>query len=92
MPSKLAAGQLTSLVSKIFSDINRWNFNSARSIETAITSIGLEHLILTAVLIKILSYEIKLPIDLPEIEKNKGDIIPYLELLTEILKQKKMKS
>jgi hypothetical protein len=28
------------------------------------------------------------PIDLPEIEKNKGDIIPYLELLTEILKTK----
>jgi hypothetical protein len=26
------------------------------------------------------------PIDLPS-EKNKGDIIPYLELLTEILKQ-----
>jgi hypothetical protein len=88
MPSSVA-GQLTSLVSKeFFSDINRWNFNSARSIETAITSIGLgaPHPN-SEVLIKILSYEIKLPIDLPEIEKNKGDIIPYLELLTEILKQ-----
>jgi hypothetical protein len=41
MPSSVAG--TFSLVSKeFFSDINRWNFNSARSIETAITSIGLE--------------------------------------------------
>lgn len=88
MPSEVL-NELTSLVRKEnFSDINKWNYNSARSVETAITAIGLgvPHPNQDT-LISILKKEIELPIDIPEIEAAKGDKIPYLDLLTEILKK-----
>ena len=34
----------------------------------------------------LITTNIELPIDLPEIDKVKGDKIPYIDLLTEILK------
>ena len=87
MPDNVAA-HLGSIVQKeSFSDINKWNYNSARSVEKAISAIGRdvphpnETEIRTA-----LKGLVELPIDLPEIDKAKGDKIPYIDLLTEILK------
>ena len=87
MPDSIATS-LSSMVHKeSFSDINKWNYNSARSVEKAINAIGRNvphpnenyfNLLLAT--------NIKLPIDLPEIDKVKGDKIPYIDLLTEILK------
>lgn len=85
----LTAARLCSLVQKEgFSDINKWNYNSGRSIEKAITAIalGLPHPSYS-LLIDTLSTEIQLPIDIDELDKKAGDMVPYLSLLTEILKK-----
>ena len=88
MPVEVAS-KLCSMVKKeSFSDINRWNYNSARSVEKALNAIGRDvphpnqrsfGFLMTT--------DIELPIDLPEIDKVKGDKIPYIYLLTEILKR-----
>jgi hypothetical protein len=87
MPDNIATN-LSSIVHKeSFSDINKWNYNSARSVEKAINAIGrgVPHPNET-VFKATLAVSIELPIDLPEIDKVKGDKIPYIDLLTEILK------
>ena len=87
MPAEIAS-KLSNMVQKeSFSDINKWNYNSARSVEKALNAVGRDvphpnqndfgFLVTT---------DIELPIDLPEIAKVKGDKIPYIDLLTEILK------
>ena len=87
MPAEIAS-KLSNMVQKeSFSDINKWNYNSARSVEKALNAVGRDvphpnekdfNFLLTT--------NIELPIDLPEIDKVKGDKIPYIDLLTEILK------
>lgn len=87
MPDSVAA-HFSSIVRKeSFSDINKWNYNSARSVEKAINAIGrgVPHPN-KDVFYAVLVIKIELPIDLPEIDKVKGDKIPYIDLLTEILK------
>lgn len=87
MPDNVAV-HISGIVQKeSFSDINKWNYNSARSIEKAINAIGrgVQHPS-ASILISTLAIPIELPIDLPEIDKVKGDKIPYIDLLTEILK------
>lgn len=87
MPDSIATSLSNTVYKESFSDINKWNYNSARSVEKAINAIGRNvphpnenyfNLLLTT--------NIELPIDLPEIAKVKGDKIPYIDLLTEILK------
>ena len=76
MPAEIAS-KLSNMVQKeSFSDINKWNYNSARSVEKALNALGrgVPHpnekdfgfLITT---------NIELPIDLPEIDKVKGIFI-----------------
>lgn len=87
MPTEIAS-KLCSMVQKeFFSDINKWNYNSARSVEKAINAIGRDvpHPNQTDFNF-LVTTNIELPIDLPEIGKVKGDNIPYIDLLTEILK------
>jgi hypothetical protein len=87
MPGNVAA-TLSSIVQKeSFSDINKWNYNSARSVEKAINAIGRDVPHPNGTVIRTaLNGLVKLPIDLPEIDKAKGDAVPYIDLLTEILK------
>ena len=82
------ATSLSNIVHKeSFSDINKWNYNSARSVEKAINAIGRDVPHPNVAMFKdTLSTLMELPIDLPEIDKVKGDKIPYIDLLTEILK------
>ena len=87
MPLEIS-DKLSRMVQKeSFSDINKWNYNSARSVEKALNAVGRDvphpnekdfNFLITT--------NIELPIDLPEIDKVKGDKIPYIDLLTEILK------
>ena len=87
MPAEIAS-KLSNMVQKeSFSDINKWNYNSARSVEKALNAVGRDvphpnekdfNFLITT--------NIELPVDLPEIAKVKGDKIPYIDLLTEILK------
>ena len=87
MPTEIAFKICNMVQKESFSDINQWNYKSARSVEKAINALGrgvphpnqkyFDFLVTT---------EIELPIDLPEIAKIKGDKIPYIDLLTEILK------
>ena len=87
MPTEIAFKICNMVQKESFSDINQWNYKSARSVEKAINALGrgvphpnqkyFDFLVTT---------EIELPVDLPEIAKVKGDKIPYIDLLTEILK------
>lgn len=87
MPTEIALKICSMVQKESFSDINKWNYNSARSVEKALNAVGRDvphpnekdfNFLITT--------EIELPIDLPEIAKVKGDKIPYIDLLTEILK------
>ena len=87
MPAEIAS-KLSNMVQKeSFSDINKWNYNSARSVEKALNAVGRNVPHPNEKDFKFLATtEIELPVDLPEIAKVKGDKIPYIDLLTEILK------
>lgn len=87
MPAEIAS-KLSNMVQKeSFSDINEWNYNSARSVEKALNAIGRDVPHPKEKYFKFLATtEVELPVDLPEVAKVKGDKIPYIDLLTEILK------
>lgn len=88
MPFNVVSGLTNMVKRETFSDLNKWNYNSARSVETAINAIGMGVPHPNSDSIKsALDKDVILPMDLPEIGKLKGDQISYLDLLTEILKQ-----
>ena len=87
MPTEIALKICSMVQKESFSDINEWNYNSARSVEKALNAIGRDVPHPKEKYFKFLATtEIELPVDLPEIAKAKGDKIPYIDLLTEILK------
>ena len=87
MPTEIALKICSMVQKESFSDINEWNYNSARSVEKALNAIGRDVPHPKKKYFNFLTTtEIELPIDLPEFAKVKGDKIPYIDLLTEILK------
>ena len=87
MPTEIALKICNMVQKESFSDINKWNYDSARSVEKALNAIGRDvphpnekafNFLVTT--------PIELPIDLPEIDKVAGDKIPYIDLLSELLK------
>lgn len=87
MPTGIALEICNMVRKESFSNINEWNYNSARSVEKALNAIGRDVPHPKEKYFKFLvTTEIELPVDLPEIAKVKGDKIPYIDLLTEILK------
>ncbi len=69
-----------------FDTLDKWNFNSARSLEKAFTSycLGVETPY-KDLLAPILNFEITLPVAVKEIKKKKGEVVQYVDLAKAML-------
>lgn len=86
MPVEVASKLSTIVLKEKFDTIDKWNYNSGRSVEKAFTSYCLG--VPTPykdLLAPLLNFEIELPMALKEIKKKKGDKIQYVELVKEML-------